>query len=122
MIFNDGSCKWELKRITNAEQLNGLNINELMQNIKSGIEIFYGTIKPNIELGREGQALNVIVKMGIQFSLPRGYTKEQCKILAFGAKLITYDAGKSSSGSSSVYETSVLNTPIFYEIDSDGSL
>lgn len=114
-MHNDGSCKWELKKITNAEQLNGLSINELTQNIRSGIEIFWGTIAPNIDLGTEGVGLGVAHKMGIQFSPPEGYTKEQCKILAFGS----YSIREYTGDSWSKYHDVIVSTPQFYTVDSN---
>lgn len=115
MFINDGSCKWELKKITNAEQLNGLSINELKQNISSGIEIFYGTISPNIVVGSHTEKYYTIYHMGIQFTLPSGYTKEQCKILAFDSYSMREYIGSSWND----YHDVMVVKPKFLAIDSD---
>lgn len=61
MVFNDGSAKWELIKISNAEQLNGLTAKQILAKT-SKVSIISGTISNG----------------GI-IPVPSGYERSQCK-------------------------------------------
>lgn len=91
MAFSDGSVKWELMKISNAEQLNGLTAKQIAGNITvKNLDIFMGSFAVGSKNSGSYQTGTI--------PLPSGYTRAQCKYWVSAAPI-----SFSNNGSCSVY-------------------
>ena len=106
-LLADGTVKWDVRKIGNAEELNGQAIedfkSELLaavpeQKVYSTVRLIYGTV--NVSGSVDINAPNPSGTI----PLPSGYTRAQCKYVVFGKY-----AGYPNQSTGQVYSYSIPN-------------